>query len=870
MAGEAADGKKKKFDDKPFEKGGEHDCSDGPVKKRGCTDIPCCLLFLAHWAAFGWLCYWAYMNGQPRRLIAPRDYKGNFCGWDGNWGPWMVDNTKYDQVNYPYMMYSMNVSAMLDDVARVGVCNAGTLAWWNLKHAESSLAGNDNEFTTEEWMARCGNLVPDADALQDAADAIKKYFDPKEAAGLLLGSGGSSLLAEIAKYFTPICVKSCSAITAFNKVDASNRTAVGGVPWNYRPAGDAKWGGVLDLLYDHDPSVTSVPPLAGWQTLKGYLEGWSALPKDQCGGDSKGTAYSKHCIPFIGLEFSRIGNICMFSLGAEATEALSEAGAAAVDGMMETGVAASSRETMGNAWGDVQIVWPALLITTLLSVCIGFAFLVLLRFIIGPLIWGSIFLVFALLVAGAVYFYLLATECKAGSPPASNLVANQTSNDRPAGADDTCTNGYAIENKQDREYYMYIAYILLAFAAIYALIICCIAKKIALAIAINKVAAKFVYQTKPVILVPIITIVCVLAWMIGWLILAMYIVSAFDNNSAPNESYTYEIAYGVDASCWLCNDGVAGYCTNTWPTGWTWKDDVNNDKCLYYFDQSSNSGGYGNGVEKDSLCWRCALPRWFMGREFAFAFFSFLWNNAFICACCTMTIAGAVGFWYFTPNDEKGTRAAVRPAFTNCFRYHLGSIAFGSFILAVVQFIKWWLYYLEKQAEAGKNKLMVTIAKSLRCCITCFEKFIKFLNKNAYIQCALLGKNFCRSAYNAYSLLMRNAGLVGLLAGIGWIVYILGVICITISTAVAGYYIIDYLHGEEISNPVIPVLICIIIGFLVSKLFMGVFALAVDATLQCFVADEELHKAGGGGGAQFTPEELKPFVHEKGGGGCCG
>lgn len=48
---------------------------------------------------------------------------------------------------------------------------------------------------------------------------------------------------------------------------------------------------------------------------------------------------------------------------------------------------------------------------------------------------------------------------------------------------------------------MYIAYILLAFAAIYALIICCIAKKIALAIAINKVAAKFVYQTKPVILV---------------------------------------------------------------------------------------------------------------------------------------------------------------------------------------------------------------------------------------------------------------------------------------------------------------------------------------------------------------------------------
>jgi len=213
----------------------------------------------------------------------------------------------------------------------------------------------------------------------------------------------------------------------------------------------------------------------------------------------------------------------------------------------------------------------------------------------------------------------------------------------------------------------------------------------------------------------------------------------------------------------------------------------------------------------------------------------------------------------------------VRPGFYNCFRYHLGSIAFGSFILAVVQFIKWWLYWLEKQAEAGKNKLLVQFARSLRCCITCFEKFIKFLNKNAYIQCALLGKNFCKSAWNAFSLIMRNAGLVGLLAGIGFIVYILGVICITVTTGVCGYFILDAMYKYEISSPIIPVLFMFIIGWLVAKLFMGVFSLAVDATLQCFVADEELHKAGGGGGAQFTPEELKPFIHDKNQKhGCCG
>lgn len=102
----------------------------------------------------------------------------------------MVDRTKYDQVNYPYMMYSMNVSAMLDDTARMGVCNAGTLAWWNLQHQMSTNAGRPHEFTQEEWFARCGDFPNVGDAMADAANAIKKYFDPKEAAGLLLGSGG--------------------------------------------------------------------------------------------------------------------------------------------------------------------------------------------------------------------------------------------------------------------------------------------------------------------------------------------------------------------------------------------------------------------------------------------------------------------------------------------------------------------------------------------------------------------------------------------------------------------------------------------------------------------------------------------------------
>lgn len=74
--------------DKPLEKGGDGDCSNGPVQNRKCTDILCCVAFLAHWLAFIVVMGMALERGEPSRLIAPRDFKGAHCGEEVNWNPW--------------------------------------------------------------------------------------------------------------------------------------------------------------------------------------------------------------------------------------------------------------------------------------------------------------------------------------------------------------------------------------------------------------------------------------------------------------------------------------------------------------------------------------------------------------------------------------------------------------------------------------------------------------------------------------------------------------------------------------------------------------------------------------------------------------
>ena len=44
----------------------------------------------------------------------------------------------------------------------------------------------------------------------------------------------------------------------------------------------------------------------------------------------------------------------------------------------------------------------------------------------------------------------------------------------------------------------------------------------------------------------------------------------------------------------------------------------------------------------------------------------------------------------------------------------------------------------------------------LRCCLYCLEKFLRFLNRNAYVITAIYGKSFCPAAREAFMLLLRN------------------------------------------------------------------------------------------------------------------
>jgi choline transporter-like protein 2/4/5 len=119
-----------------------------------------------------------------------------------------------------------------------------------------------------------------------------------------------------------------------------------------------------------------------------------------------------------------------------------------------------------------------------------------------------------------------------------------------------------------------------------------------------------------------------------------------------------------------------------------------------------------------------------------YSLFGYLWVNAFFMGVTQFTISAACSIWYFTCTSDSNGKGSLSTGFYWCFRYHFGSIAFGAFLIALVQFIRIiFEYYRSQMEKANKDNKVIKILL----CVTsylldCLERFVKFISKNAYIQ----------------------------------------------------------------------------------------------------------------------------------------
>ncbi|XP_069431622.1 choline transporter-like protein 1 isoform X2 [Ovis canadensis] len=234
-----------------------------------------------------------------------------------------------------------------------------------------------------------------------------------------------------------------------------------------------------------------------------------------------------------------------------------------------------------------------------------------------------------------------------------------------------------------------------------------------------------------------------------------------------------------------------------------------------------------------------------------------IWISEFILACQQMTVAGAVVTYYFTRDKRNLPFTPILASVNRLIRYHLGTVAKGSFIITLVKIPRMILMYIHSQLKGKENACARCVLKSCICCLWCLEKCLNYLNQNAYTATAINSTNFCTSAKDAFVILVENALRVAAINTVGDFMLFLGKVLIVCSTGLAGVMLLNY--QQDYTVWVLPLIIVCLFAFLVAHCFLSIYEMVVDVLFLCFAVDTK-YNDGSPGREFYMDKVLMEFV----------
>eukprot|EP00092_Neocalanus_flemingeri_P031507 GFUD01034217.1.p1 GENE.GFUD01034217.1~~GFUD01034217.1.p1 ORF type:complete len:528 (-),score=116.65 GFUD01034217.1:464-2047(-) len=450
-------------------------------------------------------------------------------------------------------------------------------------------------------------------------------------------------------------------------------------------------------------------------------------------------------------------------------------------------------------WADLVASRWMILAGQGVSVAIAFVWIFLMRFLASVMVWLSLFLTIALLSLCTAYswirYHSLRSDPGAGG---SIFDVNPITQDLET----------YLELKDTWLVFFIASAVLLGVILLVTLVL---RNRIRLAVALISEASKAVGSIMSSVFFPIISFLFQLIVMAWFVFVCMYLAS-----SSEKQYTVHEIKDGG------CETPAEEKCN---------PDTFNNTEtceCVFYKLGPNELQNYLQ----------------------IYNVFGLFWGLCFVSALGEMVLAGAFSSWYWVLNKSDVPTFPVLSSFARTFRYHTGTLAFGSLIIAIIKMIRLALQYIQDKLEekGADNPVVKAILCLCKCCFWCLEKFMKFINRNAYILTAIYGTNFCKSAKEAFSLILRNLVRVAVLDKVTDFLLFLGKVVITSTVALLSFWYFSGSLSEQVPLDLaepklnyyfVPIIVITIGAYFIASCFFSVYAMAVDTLFLCFLVDLE-------------------------------
>uniref|UniRef100_H2YS18 Choline transporter-like protein n=1 Tax=Ciona savignyi TaxID=51511 RepID=H2YS18_CIOSA len=476
-----------------------------------------------------------------------------------------------------------------------------------------------------------------------------------------------------------------------------------------------------------------------------------------------------------------------------------------LDGTAPVKLYLEARAIAENIFADLTVSWYWLLGMLAITAVVAFLWIVIMRWVAGIMVWVTLLGIIGVLSFGVWYCY-----------DEWNTVAGSNTTIIAVGFTTNLSTYLALQDT-----WLAFLIILAIVDAIMILLVIFLRKRIQIAIKVIEQSSKAIGWMISTLFYPLVTFLLVLIAVSFWAATALFLASTgspiyqvIDSRNLTSLPNTTSL-HGQTCDINLWSNSTHQYYLN---------DDVS---CVFV-----KYGG--TSIFHNNVIWLQVV-----------AVFGMLWIVNWILALGQCTLAGAFASYYWAwkkPQDIP--LLPLYSSFGRSLRYHTGSLAFGSLIIAIVQIIRLMLEYADNKLKTAENKVAKFILKCMKCCFWCLEKFLKFLNRNAYIMIAVYGKHFCWSAKEAFKLLMRNIIRAAVIDKVTDFILFVGKLIVTVGMGALAWAFftnkfVSLLQAPTLNYYWMPIIIVSVAAYFVAAGFFNTFGMAVDTIFLCFLEDLE-------------------------------
>eukprot|EP00438_Fugacium_kawagutii_P015163 Skav227588 [mRNA] locus=scaffold1141:108304:108984:+ [translate_table: standard] len=171
------------------------------------------------------------------------------------------------------------------------------------------------------------------------------------------------------------------------------------------------------------------------------------------------------------------------------------------------------------------------------------------------------------------------------------------------------------------------------------------------------------------------------------------------------------------------------------------------------------------------------------------------------------------------------------------FRYHLGSLAFGSLTLMVCTLIRVVMEYVDKHTQNATDQNLLT--RMIRCITMCGIRMLYgcllYLTEYAYIYVAVVGKGFVPSACQAFRLFAKYPAQVFLNRLTTWALGFL--VSLGVPLALAGLAFFEL--RESLMTYQACAAAIMVLSFVICHVAVGVYEVIVTSLMVCAVREDD-------------------------------